>query len=320
MFERSGTAWNQIAKLQEPVAHSNGGFGIALDLDNDAQTLAVGNPQDSRLLYWQGAVSIFRKAGGSWAYDAVLLPSSPSVQGGFGFSVALNSAGDRLLVGSPDQQLAGVDVGGVEEFEFTSSGWQSLGVHFAPTPEYAAHFGWSLATSTTARRWATGEIHSDAHGTDRGQVHLFDAPCLAPIVYCTAQTNSLGCVPQIATLGTPSSSAPSGFTIWVTNMRNQQNGLLFYGTSGRAASPWFGGTLCIAPPVRRTPPVSSGGTPPPAADCSGVFTRDFNAWTSTSVDPALFPGQHIRAQFYGRDPAAPHHVNLSDAVEFYLEP
>jgi hypothetical protein len=96
--------------------------------------------------------------------------------------------------------------------------------------------------------------------------------------------------------------------------------MLFYGTSGRAAYPWNGGTLCVEPPLRRTPLLNSGGSPPGVANCSGVFARDFNAWVSTSQDPTLFPGQHVRAQYYARDPAAPSHVNLSDAVEFYLEP
>jgi hypothetical protein len=62
------------------------------------------------------------------------------------------------------------------------------------------------------------------------------------------------------------------------------------------------------------------GSAAPANDCSGVLLRDFNACTFTAGDAALFPGRHVRAQFYSRDPGAVQNLNLSDAVEFYLEP
>jgi hypothetical protein len=93
-----------------------------------------------------------------------------------------------------------------------------------------------------------------------------------------------------------------------------------YGTSGESSLPWIGGTLCVRPPLRRTPLQNAGGNAAPALDCSGAFALDFNAWTATGADPALFPGQHVRAQCYSRDPGASFQLNLSDAVEFFLEP
>lgn len=53
-----------------------------------------------------------------------------------------------------------------------------------------------------------------------------------------------------------------------------------------------GGTLCVGPSnIRRTPAVLSGGTPPPAHDCSGAYTLDVNAFAQGQLggnpDPAL---------------------------------
>jgi len=174
--------------------------------------------------------------------------------------------------------------------------------------------------SATGGAWVTAEPHADQFGPNFGAVHLYEANCLTPQVYCTAQTNSLGCAPAIEAQGTPSVSSSSGFRIAARNVRNRQNGMLIYGTSGRAGLPWLGGTLCVAPPLRRTPLADSGGSSAPANDCSGALVREFNAWALASNDPELFAGQHVRAQFYSRDPGATHNVNLSDAVEFYLEP
>jgi hypothetical protein len=272
-------------------------------------------------MYGQGAVTVFRKGSAGWAYSTTLLPSSPNINGGFGKSVSINAAGDRLLVGVPAQNFSTTDyVGAVEEFELSGAGWQSVGLHFAPSPEYNASFGTSISGIASRSRWVVSEPQSDAYGLNLGQIHVFDAPCLGPRVYCAAQANSIGCIPQVVAQGTPSSSASAGFTISLANTRSQQNGMLFYGTNGRAALPWSGGTLCVQPPLRRTPLTNSGGSSPRVLDCSGLLTLDFNTWASTANDPTLFPGQHVRAQYYARDPSATSLIYLSEALEFYLEP
>jgi hypothetical protein len=55
---------------------------------------------------------------------------------------------------------------------------------------------------------------------------------------------------------------------------NNKNGLLFWGPSAQA-SPFAGGTKCIAAPTRRTPLQGSGGNPPPN-DCSGSYSFAFD--------------------------------------------
>jgi hypothetical protein len=321
IFEHNAGSWTQQAKLFEPVAYSNGGFGMALALDHVGQTLVAGNRLDSRFASQNGAVTIFRKLNGVWAVDAVALPSPPHVGGHFGVSVALNASGDRVFVGEIGAVQPGLGtVGKVSEFQRSAQGWQRGAEHTAPSPSLNSQFGTMVRTSASGSRWVASEPWADFNGTDSGVAHVFDSTCDDPVVYCTAQTNTLGCLPQIGAQGTPSASSTSGFRISVRNVRNQQNGMLLYGTNGRAAIPWLGGTLCVQPPLRRTPLVNSRGSAAPANDCSGVLLRDFNAWTFAAGDPALFPGQHVRAQFYSRDPGAVQNLNLSDAVEFYLEP
>jgi hypothetical protein len=322
VLERTGNAWTSVAVLEEPVPYSTGGFGLGLSLDGEADTLAVGNPNDGRVAYSHGAVSIFRKGSAGWAYDTVLLPATPTPGGVFGRSVALNAAGDRLRAGAGGATVNSVNSAGmVEEFELSNGAWQRAALHISPTPEHDALFGHlTVQGSAMGGRWIVSEPGSDAHRPDAGQIHFFEARCLTPTVYCSAQTNTLGCTPQIESQGTPRASVASGFTLSAKLVRNQQNGMLLYGTNGRAALPWLGGTLCVQPPLRRTPLVNSGGAPSPADDCSGELTRDFNTWVSVANDPSLFAGQRVRAQFYSRDPGAPQNLNLTDAIEFYLEP
>ncbi len=321
MLRDTDAGWTIEKRLQEPVAYTNCCFGSSLALDARGDTLVAGNYADPRAGVTQaGAASIFRYGPIGWAFEAALTSNDPHPNGFFGFSAALNDSGDRLLVGALNHFNNGVMSGAVEEFVESRAGWTFVARHRARVPELGAGFGRSVAMNATGSRWVAGEPTVDLYGTNRGRLHLFDANCMEPEVYCLSQRNTLGCTPRISAQGAPSASSPNGFLITATNVRNQQNGMLLYGTNGRAELPWLGGMLCVRPPLRRTPLANSGGTPAPANDCSGALSVDFNTWASTSTDPDLFAGQHVRAQFYSRDPGAPANLNLSDAVEFYLEP
>ncbi len=142
-----------------------------------------------------------------------------------------------------------------------------------------------------------------------------------PVTYCTAKTNALGCEPQIGYLGFPSVSAGSGFFLLATNELNRTTGLLMYGTSGQASTPFSGGTLCVATPLRRTAAQVSGGSAS-GSDCTGIYVFDFAAWIATGVDPALVTGATVDCQYYSRDPGfvPPDNVALTKGLEFVLAP
>jgi hypothetical protein len=151
--------------------------------------------------------------------------------------------------------------------------------------------------------------------------------CTVVATYCTAKLNSQGCLPSIASSGTPSASNAVAFVISASNVLNQANGLLFYGLNGPAAVPFSGGTLCVAGPLLRTLVGSSGGNPDTAPDCSGTYAIDFNAFGAGllggSPDAALKTGgTSVHAQWWSRDPyqPEPYKTGLSDAVNFVVCP
>lgn len=158
--------------------------------------------------------------------------------------------------------------------------------------------------------------------TDADVARIYSGAGLQPItIYCSAKTNSQGCVPAIDAAGTAGASIAAPFPITVRQVVNQKPGLLFYGTVGPTNLPFFGGTLCVLPPLQRTPISTSGGNPPPD-DCSGAYLFDFNAWFQGGNDPSLVPLEEVRAQFWMRDPQSVDGtgVGLSDAVAFPLCP
>jgi hypothetical protein len=153
-----------------------------------------------------------------------------------------------------------------------------------------------------------------------GYTGLTFMPATQQTNYCTAKVNSLGCTPTIEGDGFPSSTASSGYTISASNLRNQSWGALTIGVRGRAALPFGGGVMCVRAPRRTIAPQGSGGSALPAADCSGVWSLDFNTWMDGQVE--LPAGVAVQAQWLGRDSgfAAPNNWTLTDALEFILRP
>ncbi|MBM3853471.1 MAG: hypothetical protein FJ399_09975, partial [Verrucomicrobia bacterium] len=170
IFEHNAGAWTQVAKLQEPVAYSNGGFGMALAMAFDGRTLVAGNTSDSRFAPLNGAATIFHRTITGWAFDGVVLPIPPIPGGYFGGSVSLNSVGDRLFVGEVGAIVAGVDdAGRVDEFHRGASGWTRVASHVAPAlTATGAGFGKVVRSSASGHRWIASEPWADFNGIDSG--------------------------------------------------------------------------------------------------------------------------------------------------------
>jgi len=194
-----------------------------------------------------------------------------------------------------------------------------------PEPELALRCGISpngrFALLQTDQPWVPEHPAGtqQVYAVDRGPI------CITPVTYCTGKTNSLGCDPWVATYGCASASQDSGFTIYGGNVRNNKQGLLFYGLSGPSATPFQGGTMCVAAPRKRTPIRDSFGSSPPANDCSGVWSIDLNEFAAGSggghpVGALLLPGTLVDCQWWGRDPGAPFQTALSNAIEYLVGP
>ncbi len=202
------------------------------------------------------------------------------------------------------------DGGGfLSEFIADHGTWYQ-GLHTDPLdPEWCVagghvHVGGQLS-------WSVAE--EAAKVTLRGLIDYLDQvlyhPCLQPALYCTGKTNSLGCVPAIASVGYPSLSGGS-FQVRATGLLTQVQSTLIWST-GSASIPFQGGTLCLAPPVTRTPAQISSGSGP---SCTGAHGFTFGpAYTQAQGFAA---GQGLYAQIWSRDPGDVFGSSLSNALNF----
>jgi hypothetical protein len=149
-------------------------------------------------------------------------------------------------------------------------------------------------------------------------VTIDGSPCAQIANYCTAKINSQLCEPSITATGSPSVGSGAPFYVSAQDVINQKSAILFYGYAPGAAA-FKGGTLCVQTPVRRTPPVSSGGTFG-ADNCSGAPVYNLNQVIQGGGDPNLAVGSTIYMQWYYRDPVDPNGVGLTDAASVSICP
>lgn len=179
--------------------------------------------------------------------------------------------------------------------------------HRFSMPDTAAGAGVLLVYELSFRDWP-GNVRVG----EPGRVPLLDC---GTSTYCTAKVTSGGCVPLMASTGTPSATA-GAFHVLASRVEPFQLGVLFRGTSGPLAQPFQGGFLCVAPPVVRLAPQGSGG----AGACSGTYSVDFGAHIQGGGDAAMVAGAQVWVQFWFRDPGAFTGTGLSGGLTFTICP
>jgi hypothetical protein len=90
VFERSGTAWTETARIVGETPDDRLGLSVALDEDTVLTSHLFGS---------QGRAYVFGRSGTSWNREAELLPSPPAPNHSYGLSIDLD--GDTAVVGAP---------------------------------------------------------------------------------------------------------------------------------------------------------------------------------------------------------------------------
>lgn len=239
-------------------------------------------------------------------------------------SAASDGQGRVFIGGYTDGDLAGANAGGADAWiaSFDGAGNQlwmrQLGSFSLDDARAVASDGANGAYVGGVTR---GDLGGSNAGVDDGWVARYSGSNLATL--CTSGTTTHGCTPAIGASGVPSASASSGFVIGVSSVEGLKQGLIFYGVdnSGFAALPWGASSsvLCVKPPLQRTIPQSSGGTP---NLCDGALAFDWNAFRAAhpgALGSPFNPGLRVFAQGWFRDPPSPKSTMLSDALEFVVQ-
>ena len=98
VFQRSGSAWSQQAKLTAADTAARDRFGGSVAISGD--TVVVGALLGTAGVYADaGAAYVFQRSGSTWSQQAKLAAAEVEALDRFGASVAIS--GDTIVVGSP---------------------------------------------------------------------------------------------------------------------------------------------------------------------------------------------------------------------------
>lgn len=185
-------------------------FGTALDLNGDGDILVVGSPyedgagnngddahQCARNINCQvnsGAVYVFTRAGTVWSQTAYLKASNREDRDNFGTTVALDSIGDTLIVGSPyeDSGSTGVNslqnnqsslAGAAYVFQFVNGQWSQQAYLKASNTGAVDYFGLAVAVSGDGLTVAVGATREASSAVGINGDQNDDSIILAGAVY-----------------------------------------------------------------------------------------------------------------------------------------
>jgi len=215
IFRFDGVAWSQQAYIKAsntrvPVTGWGDGFGSAVALSADGDTLAVGaSGERSRATgidgeqtqddsnFFAGAVYVFRFNGTNWSQQAYVKASNTGEGDSFGSAVALSADGATLAVGAVLEGSSATGVGGdqtddstggagaVYVFRFVATEWSQQAYIKASNTEASDQFGDAVSLSTDGDTLAVsaelessnatgiGGDQNDNSAEDSGAVYVF---------------------------------------------------------------------------------------------------------------------------------------------------
>lgn len=198
VYVRNGADWSLQAFIKAVAPRAGIGFGNALALSSDGNTLVVGasseaavgpaaNGMGNVLLGNAGAAYVFSRNAGSWSQQASLRSPNPGDADYFGFSVGISGDGNTVAVGARFEDSsttginsladeAGANTGAVFVFVKSGTSWAQQAYIKASNNNMAAFFGESLALSDNGNTLVVGAPSEDGAGIGINSVANSGAP------------------------------------------------------------------------------------------------------------------------------------------------
>jgi hypothetical protein len=171
VFKRSSTG----SYTQQAIIKVTGSIwlGYSVDISDDGTTIIAGAPSTARN---KGTAYVFKLTGADWTGTYTTTEISAGLTGdNYGWSVALNAAGTRAVIGAPLTEKPGMTNAGVAYVWYNSgSAWSNTYTLTPADAKAGSWFGWSVAMNGVGDRVVVGSQLADSVSiSDTGAAYIF---------------------------------------------------------------------------------------------------------------------------------------------------
>ena len=176
IYTYAASAWSLQQTLTDSTGSTGDDLGASLSLSNNGNTLVVGAPTDDiSSVTNQGSAVVYTRSGSTWTQAHRLTYSAGAANDYFGQSVTINGAGDRIVVGtSQDDVGINADRGSLVVYDYSGSVWDETTTLLAASGIAGDKLGSSVAISDDGLYIVGGAPYDDvATYTDHGSASIF---------------------------------------------------------------------------------------------------------------------------------------------------
>ncbi len=125
MFTLTDGAWVQVgADIDGETADDHSGYSVAMNAGGD--TVIIGAPYNDGNGNNAGQARVFTLTDGAWVQVGADIDGE-NADDESGYSVAMNAAGDTVIIGAPYNDGNGDNSGQARVFTLTDGGWVQVG-------------------------------------------------------------------------------------------------------------------------------------------------------------------------------------------------
>ena len=171
IYSWDGSAWSQMGSdIDGEAAGDNFGFSVSINSAGDR--VAIGGPENDESASRAGHARVYAYANNAWTQLGSDIDGE-AVNDRSGRTVSINAAGDRVAVGTGENDGTANNAGHVRVFEYASGSWTQLGgdVDGEATLDYFAH--WSLDLNAAGDHFVVGAHLNDGNGGSSGHTRVY---------------------------------------------------------------------------------------------------------------------------------------------------
>ncbi|MFT5758436.1 MAG: hypothetical protein ACI9LM_003178 [Alteromonadaceae bacterium] len=169
IFKRTGSHWNQQAKLTASDASTGDSFGYSIGLSDN--TLVLGAPFDDDKGKNSGSVYVFTRTGHTWTQQAKITAEDGSEGDVFGISIAISD--DTILVGADLNEEKGFNAGAAYVFTRSGGNWTQQTKLTANDGAEGDLFGVRVALEENTALISARRDDDNIMGVDSGSAYIF---------------------------------------------------------------------------------------------------------------------------------------------------